>query len=281
MEQPIFLPKPLKLSPAIQRITLTVFAVMLVIFIPVYHWEPFPERLNDNIIYFIDLFAALTAAAYGTLLARQFAPGEPPRRIWLTFVIGWWSAVLAEVLWIVYSFLTPEFPPFTLIDVAWLAAYFCLGLSLYYQYRLIFGKKRPPYEYLIVIALILVFSAALTNLAQKAGLGEGISWLVLFLAILYPVSDILLGIYALRLSLLFGRGRLGRPWWGLISFAIADSINIYFWMGGYKLMPVQVSNYFFLLSDVCYLGGYMITALGLLSILLLLREKSAQEGAAA
>lgn len=277
MEQPHFSPKPLKLPPAIWKVTLAVFAVMLVIFIPIYHWEPLPERLNDNVIYFLDLFAALAAAGYGTLLLRQFAPGEPPYRVWLTFVAGWWAWVLAEILWIIYSFLLPEFPNFTLIDVCWLAGYFSFGLSLYYQSRLIFGKKRKSYRYFIIVAFLLLLTAGLTFLTRWAGLGEDIPWLVAFLAVLYPVSDVVEGAYALRLSLLFGRGRLGRPWWGLIAFAFADAINIYFWMGGYEWMPEQVSNYIFLLSDVCYICGYMIAALGFLSILLLFQEKSSGE----
>ncbi len=277
MEQPYFSPKALKLPRSIRKITLAVFAVMLVVFIPIYHWEPLPERVNDNVIYFLDLFAALTAAGFATLLARQFAPGEPPRRVWLTFAVGWWAWVLAEILWIIYSFLLSEFPDFTLIDVCWLSGYFSFGLSLYYQSRLIFGKKRKSYLYFIIIAFLLLISAGLTILARQAGLGKDISWIAAFLAIIYPVSDLMQGAYALRLSFLFGRGQLGRPWWGLIAFTIADSINIYFWMGGYKWMPEQVSNYIFLLSDVCYICGYMIAALGFLSILLLFQEKSAEE----
>lgn len=277
MEKTPFSPQLLKLPPSIQRTILIVFAVMLVIFIPIYHWEPLPERLNDNVIYFLDLFAALTVAGFATLLARQFAPGEPPRRVWLTFAIGWWAWVLAEILWIIYSFLLSEFPDFTLIDVCWLSGYFSFGLSLYYQSRLVFGKKRKSYRYFIIVGIIILLGVGLTFLAQWANLGEGVAWLFLYLAVLYPVSDLVQGAYALRLSLLFGRGRLGRPWWGLIAFAIADSINIYFWMGGYKRMPEQVSNYIFLLSDVCYICGYMITALGILSILLLFQGKSAEE----
>ncbi len=266
----------LKLPKNIWHITLVVFAITLAIFIPTYHWQPFPEPLNDNILSSIYIFAALITAIYGTLLVRQFSPGELPRKVWLTFVLGWWCAVLAEILWVIYRSLMSEFPPFTFIDVAWLSAYFWLGLSIYYQHHLISGKQKLPYSYLLVLNLILIVSAALTTLAQKAGLGEGMSWLVLFLAVLYPVSDIFLGIYALRISLIFGRGMLGRPWWGLITFTIADSLSVYFWMGGDKFMAKQIAQYFYLFSDTSYLTGYLLTALGLLSILVLSQKSSAE-----
>jgi hypothetical protein len=265
-----------KLPKNIWLITMTVFAVVMALFIPIHYWEPFSKILNDSILNFTYTFTALTAAIYGTLLVQQFSPGELPRQVWMTFVLGWWCAVLAEVLGIIYSFLMPEFPPFTLIDVAWLSAYFWLGLSLYYQHRLIFGKQKPSSTYWFVILLIVIVSAALTTLAQKGGLGEGMSWLVLFLAVLYPISDIFLGIYALRISLLFGRGVLGRPWWGLIPFAIADAISIYFWMGGDRLMAEQTLHYLHLFSDTCYIAGYMLTALGLLSVLMLSQKPEAE-----
>lgn len=277
MEQDTFSPKPLKLPRHIWWVTLAAFAIMLAVFIPVYYFEPFSTRLNENIVYFLDLFAALAAAGYGTLLTLQFAPGEPPRRVWMTFTLGWWAWTLGEVLWIIYSFFLPEFPDFTAMDVCWLTGYFFFGLSIFYQQRLIAGKKRESYRYYVVVATVLLAGVGLTFLAQRAGLGEGVAWFILYLSILYPVSDLAEGGFAVRLSLLFGRGRLGRPWWGLIAFAVADAINIFFWMGGTEWLSEKTVNYLYLLSDVCYICGYMIVALGFLSILLLLQGKPAEQ----
>lgn len=274
--------KPLKLPRHIWGITLAVFTVMLVVFIPVYQFEPFNSDFwNYNAIYILDLVAALFAAGYGTILVRQFAPGEPPRRVWLTFVLGWWAWALGELLWIIYGLIVPEFPDFTIMDICWTAGYFLFGLSIYYQQRLIAGKQRKSYRYFIAVAVVLLVGMGLTLLAQKAGLGEGIHWSILYLSILYPVTDIAEGGFALKLSLLFGRGRMGRPWWGLIAFAVADAINIFFWMGGYDLFPEKVGNLLYLLSDTCYICGYMIVALGFLSILLLQQGKPAKQQPAA
>lgn len=278
MEQETFSPKPLKLPRHIWWITIAVFTVMLAVFIPVYQFEPFKSDVwNYNVIYFLDLFASLAAAGFGTLLTLQFARREPPRRVWMAFILGWWAWALGELLWIIYGFLVPEFPDFSVMDVCWLIGYFFFGLSIYYQQRLIAGKKSKSFRYFLIVGLVLLVGVGLTFLAQRTGLGKGIRWFFLYLSILYPVCDIAEGGFALRLSLLFGRGRLGRPWWGLIAFAVADTINIFFWMGGTQWLSDQAVNYLYLFSDVCYICGYMIVALGFLSILLLQQGKPAEK----
>jgi len=61
------------------------------------------------------------------------------------------------------------------------------------------------------------------------------------------------------------RGYLGRPWWGLIAFAVADGINIFFWIGGYNWLSDQVYYSLDLFSNVAYVAGYLITALAFLA----------------
>ncbi len=272
METPLS-SKPLKLPRHIWPITLTACGLLLAIYIPVYYWEPFPEKLNANLLGALDLIASLTAAFFGTLFARQFAPGEPSRRVWLIFVLGWWAWVVAEVLWMVYHFFMDALPYFSGIDACWLAGYFLFGLSLYYGYRLISGKGTKQYTFFLIVAAILLLTTALTALWRRASLDKEIPWAIGFLSILYPVSDLAEGAFALRLSLLFGRGRLGRPWWGLISFAVADSINVFLWLGGVKIVSEQVSNLLSLFSVIFYVGAYLLAALGFLSILLLLQRQ--------
>jgi hypothetical protein len=96
-------------------------------------------------------------------------------------------------------------------------------------------------------------------------LGKDTSWGALFLAVLYPVFDLFEGAAALWLFFLFGRGYLGRPWWGLISFTVADAINIFFWMGGYKWLSDPAYYQLDLFSNVAYVGGYLVTALAFLA----------------
>jgi hypothetical protein len=110
----------------------------------------------------------------------------------------------------------------------------------------------------------LAITFGLTKLTMAAGLGEGISWLALYLAVLYPVFDLTEGGAAVWLSSLFGRGVWGRPWWGLIAFAVADSINIFFWVGENEWLPEPAVAILDLFSNTVYVLGYMLTAIAFL-----------------
>jgi hypothetical protein len=250
--------------------------VWLVIFGLLYWYMPISnlpipnaDYWNDKATDVITLVAAFAAAILGIRLTRHFQPSEPPHRIWLTFTLGWWAWVGGELAGFFYDYYYwfTDFPEFTVIDVFWLLGYVFFGLSLYYQFRLIYsykrGRKSALYLSFIVIALLLALG--LTQLALAAGLGEGTSWGALYLAVVYPVFDLVEGAAALWLFFLFGRGYLGRPWWGLIAFAVADAINIFFWMGGYNWISDPAYYQLDLFSNVTYVAGYLVTALAFLA----------------
>ncbi len=265
-------PSP-SLRPATRKIILWLSSgfvlLMLAAFVWIYHFDPFPDPgWNDQVTYLFFLLGAVTAAVSGTLLTLQFEKGEPPRRVWLMFTLGWWAWALGELTDIVYEFFYPQgYPEFTLIDAFWVLGYLFFGLSLYYQFRLIYrrGKKSSPLFNFLVVAAILLITAGLTQLAIWQGLGEPWSWLGVYLAVFYPVCDLIQGIAALWLSLLFRGGRWGRPWWALICFAVADGIATWFWIGGGADLPALTKNLIYLFGDTVYLGGYFLAALAFLS----------------
>jgi hypothetical protein len=243
---------------------------VLAVFVWLYHFTPISASfLNDELTYSLYLVAALAAAVCGTLLAGQFEKGEPPRRVWLTFSLGWWAWALGELLDLVYNYIyyDTSYPEFTILDACWVAGYFFFGLSLYYQFRLIYDRKKKlgTAYYLPVAALILLVTAGLTQLAIRSGLGSEWSWFGSYLAVFYPVCDLIQGLAALWLSILFGRGRWGRPWWALICFAIADSLSTWFWLGGDVNFSESTQNLFYLFSDTVYISGYLLAALAFLS----------------
>jgi hypothetical protein len=258
--------------PVYLWITAMAAAILLLVYAWVYYLEPFTpisEYLNDKIGDVIVLTAALATAIFGSILTSKFKSSEPPFRIWLTFTIGWWFWVAGEVIGFVYDkvYWTTDYPEFTWIDFCWVAGYFLFGLSLYYQFRLIYTSKKEcrSIYYLAFIALAGLIALGLTRWAFAAGLGADHHWLAVYLAVLYPVFDVFEGGAALWLFFLFGRGYLGRPWWGLVAFAFADSINIYTWVGGFDKTADAVYNVFDLFSALAYLGGYLITALAFLA----------------
>jgi hypothetical protein len=250
----------------------TIAAVILIAFVYVYHFEPLSGRIspywNEKLYDVLILIPAVAAALFGTLLTRQFTSDEPPHRIWLVFTIGWWWWVAGELSGFVYDEIYPvEYPEITFIDLCWLMGYFFFGLALYYQFRLIYcaQKKRRSMPYLVLIGIGLAVTFGLTKLATTAGLGEGISWLALYIAVLYPVCDLTEGVAAVWLSFLFGRGIWGRPWWGLIAFAIADGINIFFWIGGGDQMSDRAYYILDTFSNTVYVMGYCLVAIAFLA----------------
>ncbi|MEZ0395227.1 MAG: hypothetical protein ABWK53_02160 [Anaerolineales bacterium] len=261
------------LSPSLRKTILWAssgFALLvLVLFAWIYHFDPFPDPgLNDQMTYLFYLGGAVVAAMSGTLLTRQFEKGEPPRRVWLMFTLGWWAWAVGEFTDIVYEFFYPQgYPEFTLIDACWVLGYVFFGLSIYYQFRLIYGrhKRTSPLFNISIIAAILLITAGFTQLAIEQGLGEKWSWPGVYLAVFYPVCDSLQGMAALWLALLFRSGRWGRPWWALLCFAVADAIATWFWIGGGSSLPVQTSNLLYLFADSIYLGGYLLVAIAFLS----------------
>jgi hypothetical protein len=268
-----------KFSPLqILQISAVVFVIMLGLIVWTFFAEPLSVILspywNDKLIDILVLIPAVGAAVAGTLLTRQFEKGEIPYHIWQAFTIGLWFWVAGEIGGMVNDTLYwDSYPDFSLVDIFWLTGYFFLGLSLYYQLRLVYGAKSRSRRgiYLGLVALALLVTAGLTNLAAKSGLGEGYAWIILFVTVLYPVFDLTEGATAIWLSFLFGRGQWSRPWWGLILFALADSIDTFYWLGGYDFIPVVAQNILNFISMIAYPASYMVMGLALLSNYFILR----------
>lgn len=252
-------------------------AVLLILSVWAYYAEPLATAdstfWNDQLVAFLTLIPAVGAAVAGTLVTRQFGKDEQPHRVWQAFSIGLWLWVAGEAGGLVFNviYIDSGYPDFSLVDACWLAGYFYLGLSLYYQVRLVYGARRRGRRiYLGLVALTLLVTAGLTNLAAGAGLGGESAWIILFISILYPVFDLAEGGTAIWLSLLFGRGRWSRPWWGLILFALADSIDTLYWLGGYDLIPISAQSILDFISVTAYPASYMVAGLALLSNYLIL-----------
>ncbi|HUM28175.1 MAG TPA: hypothetical protein PKN81_18180 [Anaerolineales bacterium] len=263
-----------RLSPkTILRLYMAVSFFILLLILWTYYAEPLTESVsaywNDKLLDTLILIPALGAAIAGVLVVRQFDAGEQPHRIWQAFTIGLWFWVAGELSGFVYDaiYIDLPYPEFSLIDVCWLAGYFYLGLSLYYQVRLVYSaqKRKGRLLYLALVGLAFLIAALLTQLAAKAGLGGESAWIILFVSILYPVFDLAEGSAAIWLSLLFGRGQWSRPWWGLILFALADSVDTFYWLGGYDFIAPVVQSVLDVIFVAAYPASYMVAGLALLS----------------
>jgi hypothetical protein len=269
-----------KITPLhLMRAGTALSAILLTLILWIYFFQPFSETLSpfwaDKILDILFLIPALGSAVAATLLMRQFETGEMPYRIWQAFAIGLWFWTAGEVAGMVNDaiYWDTTYPAFSLADLFWLLGYFSLGLSLYYQLRLVYGAKTSFRRriYLGLVALALLVAAGLTYLAEWAGLGEGYAWIILFVTVLYPVFDVVEGTAAIWLSFLFGRGQWSRPWWGLILFALADSVDAFYWLGGYELIPSAVQSVLNFISVAAYPASYMVAGLALLANYFILR----------
>jgi len=254
---------------------LTAFALLAVL-----SWQYFVALQNDidafwdgQFFNYITLVPALGAALAGSLVTRQFTKGERPYRIWMAFSLGMWFWFVGEISVIVFDFFPSGIvsPDFQLVDVFWLLGYFSLGLSLTLQLFSAYGvqQRRGLYIYVGMVVFAVLLASLLTEIVRK-GESED-SWSFLFVTLLYPVLDVLAGGTAIWLSLLFGRGRWSRPWWGLILFAITDAIDAFYWSGGYDLVSAAAQNTLDFISLVTYPASYMTAGLALLANYFILR----------
>jgi len=228
-------------------------------------FEPFDwNYLSSSALNFL---ASLIAGAAGIQVTRQFRRTENPHRIWLFFTLGIWFWAAGEMVVFLTGMSLLPYPENTsYLDALWIVGYILLGLSLYYQFNLLYssnGKMRTILYVFILLAGLLV-SGVLTSFIHQVGLGQEVSWIDDFVAMLYPVFDLTEGIAAIWLALLFGRGRWSRPWWGLILFAIADGVDSFYWLGGYDLIPLAVQNIFNFISATFSFGGYLMIGFTLL-----------------
>ena len=240
---------------------------------------PYPRA--DNVIYCLIILAAIPAAGMGLLLARQFTSSEPQRRIWLFFSFGWTCWVLGEISSFILNQIYPTLPDITISDLFWSAGYVFFGLSIFYQYQLLYvrgniygGARQARLGFISAVGHVLLIPLIITGFLRQAGFDSQAPWASTYLNLLYPTCDLMVGIAALWFSFVFRRGLLGRPWLGLLIFAVSDGISGWYWIGGYKLLTPSADTNLSVLTDILYIGGYIFTALSCLSLFLLTRSKN-------
>lgn len=274
--------QPIRRQSRRARAWAIVAGIFLVLYTAVFWFQPstllsipLAEYWDDKIGDVIVLLASISAVRFSLKMARNFERNERPRQIWSFFTAGLGFWLGGEALGFLFDYLYwyrtfPEYtvPEFTLMDVCWILGYIFFGLSLYQQFQSIYSsrdKSHRIYLYSLYVLLIFLVAFGLTNIAHNTGLGGDISRGGIYLAILYPVFDLFQGVAALWFFFLFGRGWLGRPWWGLLAFALADAIGTFDWMGGFRNISDAAYAYWYTLSAVSYLAGYVIIALAFMA----------------
>jgi hypothetical protein len=264
-----------KLTPSF--LTLAGGAITIAAFAAVYIWlyqyQPLVQPWNDIWLYAIFVLAAMLAAVAATSVVFQFKPSDKPRSVWLHFAAGLWCWSAAELIWMIYALTVEEPASVSIADVAWSGAYVLFALAFMQQFRLILSpSKKQEARWLVGgLGAILLVTLILTTLLRQLGGESQQNWGETFLVVFYPVGDLAIGLMALRVSQLFGRGQWGRVWWGMIFFTFSDALYSWLDFSGIYALSVESGNSFSLITDVVYISAYLLIALACVSQITLMR----------
>jgi hypothetical protein len=239
-------------------------------FFYIYWYYPFSGSWNDTLLNFSFTFVAALAAGIATLICRRFERGEPLRRVWLNVSIGLWCWVLAESVWAILALFT-EVPDVSWADIPWVGAYYFLVAAFVYQFRLIAHPTQAQERKWLSIALsaALLGAVLFTQLARALWNTEQ-TWFETYVSVFYVFADLTLAIAALKIARTFGRGLLGYSWIGLMTFAVSDFFYSALLITGLYAQSAKSDSVLSMFADGLYFDAYLITALALLTNLLLL-----------
>lgn len=237
--------------------------LVLVLYSWIFMFAPFEKPWNEIWLSVIEILASIATACMATLLFRHYEPGDLPRDVWLNFAIGFWIWVAAEIFYAADELFGFRFiNNFSEARVLWMTAFVFFSIALCNQYRII---SSPTLKGRIVLVSLWLGSIALTFFLLYL---TGVAFtLDNFSQYFNAIGNMVVGIVAVRLALMFRGGLLARAWWGFIAFSISDTL--YYVL---SIAPGAGQSSLVLLATVLvYPAAYLTLAFGLLSQYLLLK----------
>lgn len=218
-----------------------------------------------------DLLGAGICTALCYVLWRSFGEQELLKRVWLDLGIGLALWTLAEFTYDVTSLiLNRELPNPSFADAIWLPGFIPIFVAFWLRYKsLRIGLSQRQMVALaigfaVLAALSMGFVIVPNARAALNGTPDTIGSLTL--GVIYGVGDLLLAMaVGLTIVSLLG-GQLSRSWMivalGFLSIAVGDSMYYSGVITNWYSIHVPV-NLFSTISDIAYMGGYFIIAVGL------------------
>jgi hypothetical protein len=229
-------------------------------YIYIYQAAPFSEDWNNILLYAADPFVTLLAAISVNAVLLYYQKDDKPYPVWWFFTVGMWIWFVAETIYAVLSFISGDVPPSGWADVFWFIGYGLISVALYYQYQLLRKTKNGWLKLILIWVGLILLTPLILILFRSEFSTEN------FLDYLYPIVDFAICIVSFRLYMVFGGGKLSRPWMGLFVLGISDAI--WAWLvasGAYQNDSLSI------LTDASYVAAYLILALGFFRQYLLLR----------
>jgi hypothetical protein len=255
---------PHRISFRIRTLAKVVALAYLALYAALYVTHPFPEFWDNVISNLFLILASSVTAAVATLTWVEYDRGEPPRRIWGWFAAGLWLWAAAELIWGYLNVTRGEVPE-GISDLFWISAYVFFAHALFNQYRVLARPTRREFVSRVLIGLLsllalylLIYGALIAGTNAPSSLDAAINSF-------YPAADLLLALTSVWLISSFTGGVFSRPWIGLLAFAFADLMYAWLEISGLYSWSVTNANLWSTVSDVAYLGAYLVLALGLFS----------------
>lgn len=238
--------------------------VLIVVYTLIYWFEPFPQVWNTISTNLFLVLASSLTAAIATMIWSHYDATDTPRRVWIYFSIGLWLWAAAELIWGYLNVRQGEVPV-GVADIFWIVSYFFLLYALMYQYRILARPTKQQLTtlalkaFLLLIAMCLLFYGLLTSGVEPESRFDAA------INSFYPAADLLLALIALWLARNFMGGAFSRPWLGLLAFAFADFLYAWAEISGVYSWGINQSNLLSTLTDIAYLGAYLVLGVGIWS----------------
>jgi hypothetical protein len=238
--------------------------LFLIAYALLYWFEPFSERWNTILSNLFLVTASSFAAVIATMIWIRYHASDAPRRVWSPFAIGLWLWVIAELIWGYLNVTQGEVPEGP-ADIFWIVSYIFFGQALLAQYQIIVRPIPRELWSRIAIALLFLLALFLFIYGALSPASEAARKFDLAINSFYPAADLLLALVALWLTRNFRGGAFARPWLGLLAFSFADLLYAWLEISGLYSWSVNQASLISSLSDIAYLGAYLVLGAGILS----------------
>jgi hypothetical protein len=216
----------------------------------------------------ISSFQALTILILSILLFRQMGGKSQNRNLWLGLAIGWALWTIAEFWWGIASFSSEGAPFPSGADFFWLVGYIPMYYVLEMRNRSIPEETSSIQKFLMwLIGIMAVGLTIIFIVVPQIQSYEPGSLYETILTIFYPIGDLVLFIFVLRVAFKYQQGVSGNAWlwvaFGYILNTVSDLIFAYASANGLYYPNGQVNFISLIASDTLYSVSYMLIILGL------------------
>jgi hypothetical protein len=246
------------------RIAKIAALLFLVGYALLYWFEPFSDLWNTILSNLFLVTASSFAAVIATMIWTRYHASDAPRRVWSPFAMGLWLWATAEFIWGFLNVTQGEVPEGP-ADVFWIVSYVFFGQALLAQYQIVVRPTGRELWSRIAIALLALLGLYLLIFGALSPASGGASRFDAAINSFYPAADLLLALVALWLTRNFSGGAFARPWLGLLAFAFADLLYAWIEISGLYSWSVDQANWLSTLTDIAYLGAYLVLGFGILS----------------